>query len=309
MLVKPKVLVTGASGFIGQAVCRALIDAGYSVTGQIFRRTAPVGVDPVRINLLADTLELDGSNFVAVIHLAALAHTPSTQDSHDRLWRLNVATTEALALQSAHIGAQFVFISTTKVLGENGAWSDDASPAPENGYAQAKFAAESLIVNVPNLKFTILRPPLVYGPGVGGNFLRLLQLANTGWPLPLASLHNLRSLLYVRNLAAAIVACIGNASAAAGGVWLVADDQPMSVAVLLRHLAKELGRPARLFHTSPELILKISAIIGAADMARKLTETCTLNDQGIRSHLGWHPPYSSLDGLRDTVSWYRTCEK
>ncbi len=299
------VLVTGAGGFVGGAVCRALSAAGHAVRGQYRRHPPPPGVAGLRLDLAqpADLREaLRGVG--AVVHLAGLAHVPAGAVSREEVWRVNVAATRALGEAAARAGVRLVFVSTAKVLGEAGEFSDEALPAPPDLYAESKRAAEEALGRVPGLQATVLRPPLVYGPGVGANFLRLLWLADSDWPLPFASLHNQRSLLYVDNLADAVAACL-RLPQSAGRTYLVSDGEPLSLAELVGRLAAALGRPRRQFAV-PASVLRLAArLAGHAGDMERLAGTFVLRDERIRSELGWRPPISLDEGLRATAAWYR----
>lgn len=305
---KPCVLVTGASGFIGRAVCHALVNTGYRVIGQVFRHSAPPGVTPLHLDLTdLDDLATVCPAVDAVIHLAGLAHVPADCVGRNLVWRTNVIGTHALARVAAQWQAHIIYLSSAKVLGESGEWNDDAPLAPADFYAESKVAAEQAIRATRNLTYTILRPPLVYGPGVRGNFLRLLHWVNAGWPLPLATLNNPRSLLYVKNLASAITACLHNPAAAAGHTWLVSDGATIGVASLFRQLAAALGRPARLFPLETHALLQIARWCRMSAEVERLTGQFVIHDREIRSRLGWMPPYELADALRTTADWF-ACE-
>ena len=295
-----RVVVTGASGFIGQAVAPALRARGHEV----------VALDRAATGDLAGfagwPAHLAGAD--AVVHLAALAHSRDVDES--RLRAVNVDAVLALGRAAAAAGAKLLFMSSVKVLGEEtpiaafgeetpGAAFDDASPpAPQDAYGRAKAAAESALRAVPGLALTVLRPPLAYGPGVKANFLALLGAVARGWPLPLASIDNRRSLVFAGNLADAVVRCL-EAPAAAGKTYCVSDGAALSTPALCRALGAALGRPARLF-ACPAALLEI------APAARKLTRSLVVDDSAIRRELGWAPPYTFEEGLRLTAGWFQT---
>lgn len=301
----PRALVTGASGFVGHAVCRALINAGWQVFGQTRAHAPPAGVQPVTLDLGRCT---DYAGLLprcdAIIHLAALSHVPLAHVDRKTLWRINVGATESLARMAARHDAHFVFASTAKVLGEAGEWDDAASPAPADAYAESKLAAEASLHALNGLRFTILRPPLVYGPGVKGNFLRLLRWADSGWPLPLGSLDNPRSLLYVENLAAAIATLL-HSPTALGQTWLISDGEAPSVTTLFRTLAAALGRPARLLPFPARTMRRVGALFGMGGLATRLTGHFVIHDREIRQRLGWLPSHTFTAGARATAAWYR----
>jgi nucleoside-diphosphate-sugar epimerase len=263
-----KVAVTGAGGFIGSALCPLLIRQGHDV-----RRTER--------NALHD---LDAE---AVVHLAAIAHRHAGEDE---LQRVNVDLSVQVARAAAAAGARMVFLSSLKVHGEESEQplSEAAPLAPRDPYARSKARAEEALRAIPGLRLTVLRPPLVYGPGVKANFLALLKAVARGVPLPLASVANRRSVIYVGNLVHAIARCIEGE----GGIYVVSDGVALSSAELCSQLGEALGRPARLF-AFPTVFLPA-----------KLRQSLIADDGTIRRELGWTPPYSQQEGLRATARWY-----
>lgn len=282
-----RVVVTGASGFVGRALVPVLRARGHEVV--------PIGRDVTGdiAGFVDWPARLSGAD--AVVHLAALAHARGIDEA--RLRAVNVDAALALGRAAAAAGVRMLFMSSVKVLGEEtrGAPFDAASaPAPQDEYGRAKALAEQGLRAVPGLALTVLRPPLVYGPGVKANFLALLRAVARGWSLPLAGIANRRSLLYVRNLADAAARSL-EAPAAAGKVWLLSDGAPVSTPTLCRALGAALGRPARLF-PFPSALLP----------ARKLTQSLEVDDSAIRRELGWAPPCAFEEGVRRTAEWFQT---
>lgn len=303
----PSVLVTGASGFIGRAVCRTLLAAGHSVVGLTGHGAAPHGALPLRFDLTrADDFDPACPEVDGMIHLAGLAHVPAHTVARETIWRINVDATRTLAQTAARRGMRFVYLSSAKVLGESGEWGDDAPPAPVDLYAQSKLAAEEAIRAIPGLDYTILRPPLVYGPHVKGNFLRLLKLADSPWPLPFAALTAPRSLLCVENLAAAICACFAAPTPwATGRTWLVADDPPLSTAELVVWLRTALGRPDRLWPLPPTLLAALGGLTGRQSDLDRLSGRFVLHADHLRARLGWRPVVNPATALHECATWYR----
>jgi nucleoside-diphosphate-sugar epimerase len=285
-----RVVVTGASGFIGRALCPALRNRGHEV----------IALDRAATGDLAGPLDwsmhIAGAN--AVVHLAALAHARGVDPQ--RLERINVRAAASLGQAAAAQGAMLLFMSTVKVLGEETGASpfDELSEtAPLDPYGKAKAEAESALRGVAGLKLVVLRPPLVYGPGVKANFLLLLKAIARGWPLPLASVRNARSLLYVGNLADAVARCV-EAPAAAGRSYLVSDGAPLSTPELCKRIGEALKRPAHLF-SIPASLLELAPTVA------KLTRSLVVDDSSIRRDLDWQPPCSLDHGLQLTAEWLR----
>ena len=255
-----KVAVTGASGFIGRTLGPALGAAGHE--------TVPV------------------ERATAVVHLAAIAHRHA---SREELQRVNVDLAVQTAQKAKAAGAQFVFLSSVKVHGESSKapFREDSPVAPQDIYAESKARAEEALRAIAGLRLAVLRSPLVYGPGVKANFLALIDAVARGVPLPLASIRNRRSLIYVGNLADAILACLGKE-----GTYLVSDGEPVSTPQLVREIGAALGKPARLFPFPVSLLPK------------KLAGSLEVDDSLIRRTLGWRPPFSRVQGLDATARWF-----
>ena len=216
-----------------------------------------------------------------MVHLAAIAHRRA---SPDELQQVNVDLAVETARKAAAAGARFVFLSSVKVHGEASVtpFREDSPIAPQDRYAESKARAEEALRAIPGLRLAVLRPPLAYGPGVKANFLALMKAVARGWPLPLASVDNRRSLIYAGNLAAAILACLER-----DGTFLVSDGPAISTPQLCRELGAALGRPARLL------------AFPSALLPRKLAGTLEVEDS-----LAWARPFSREEGLRATARWY-----
>jgi nucleoside-diphosphate-sugar epimerase len=284
-----RVAVTGSSGFVGRHVVADLRAAGHDV---IELGRAQVGDVAGEKNWPA---RLAGAD--AVVHLAALAHARGVDEP--RLRAVNVQATLALGAAAAAAGVRMLFMSSVKALGEEtpGRPFDEAStPSPQDAYGRAKADAEAALRVIPGLALTILRPPLVYGPGVRANFLALLRAVAGGWPLPLESIDNRRSLVFVGNVAGAVVRCLEHPSAV-GRAFCICDGPPVSTPVLCRSLGDALGTPARLFPFPP-------ALLELAPLARRLTRSLVVDDAAIRRDLDWAPPFTPAEGLRRTAEWF-----
>lgn len=244
-----------------------------------------------------------------VVHLAARVHVMH-DTAADPLVLYRATNTDAtlnLARQAVLAGVKrFVFVSSIKVNGEgrDTAYQETDTPMPEDAYALSKWEAEQGLWRVARetgLEVVILRPPLVYGPGVKANFRRLLDTVTRGWPLPLGAIRNRRSLLYLGNFVDAIRICIEH-PAAAGQTFLVDDGQPVSTPELVRAVAHAMGRPARLLPVPIGLLEFGGALLGRRAAVARLTGSLWLDSSLIRTRLGWTPPYSMAAGLEATVT-------
>jgi UDP-glucose 4-epimerase len=252
-----------------------------------------------------------------VVHLAARAHLlrQPPADSLAAYRSVNTSGTINLAFQAARAGVRrFIFISSVKVCGEGqsqpgqGAYCEDQLPIPGDAYAISKWEAEQGlwgIVATTGMEGVVLRPPLVYGPGVGANFLSLMRAVDSGLPLPLANVDNRRDLIYVGNLVHALLTCIEH-PAARNRTFLLSDGESVSTPELIRRLGASLNRPARLLRL-PEKWLRLAGLLTGKQAALdRLLGSLTVNSCAIRHNLDWSPPYSMGQGLMETAKWYRT---
>lgn len=307
-----KVLVTGASGFVGRPLCDALGHAAYELVPAVrISRGLPGECVVGEIDAKTDwRVALQGVH--AVVHLAARVHVMNdrTADPLTTFRQVNVAGTLNLARQCVAAGVQrFVFISSIKVNGEERAapYTEADTPAPEDAYAISKWEAEQGLRQIAaetGLKMVILRPPLVYGPGVGANFLALLRAVARGVPLPLGAISNQRSLIYVDNLVDAMLRCL-EYPAAAGHTFLVSDDEAVSTPQLVRRMAAALGRPTRLVALPVPLLRAAATLAGKSALVTRLAGSLVIDSSKIRRELDWSPPFTLDEGLRETVAWYR----
>jgi UDP-glucose 4-epimerase len=300
-----RILVTGASGFVGRAVCRRLVEAGYAVRAIHGRRRAPAGTEAWQSDLA--TVSDWGpmlDDVAAVVHLAGLAHTPVSAVDRAALRTLNVDVTHRLARAVEQTGIHLVFISSAKVLGATGRFTDTSPAAPPDAYAESKWAAEQALTALPGLDYVILRPPLVYGPGVGANFHKLLKLMDASLPLPFASVAAQRSLIGVDNLADAILRCLTSA-APNRRAYLVADNSPLALPDLLRAIAVALQRRAWLFPCPTTALAGLARLSGQAGLVERLLTDLVVDDSEFRIAHGWEAPTSFAEGLAATCAAYR----
>lgn len=304
-----KILVTGANGFVGRTLSERLEFLGHEVLRAV-RRICGISGEIKIENMLereAWNVALEGCE--CVVHLAARVHVmhDTTTDPQALYRAVNTDATLNLAREAAKVGVKrFVFVSTIKVNGEgrDAAYRETDAPAPEDAYAISKWEAEQglwRIAQETGLEVVILRPPLLYGPGVKANFRRLLDTVERGWPLPLGAIDNRRSLLYLGNFVDAIRLCIEH-PAAAGQTFLIDDGRPVSTPELVRAVARALGRPARLLPVPPGVLAFAGALVGKRAAVARLTGSLWVDSSLIRDRLGWTPPYSMADGLAATVA-------
>ncbi len=311
------VLITGASGFIGQVLCAAMLRQGWHIKAA--SRTPgkyPAGIDSVTTGEI--TALTDWSDALrdvdVVIHLAARVHVlrETSVDPLGEFKKVNLHGTSNLARQAFQAGVKrLVYVSSVGVNGPSTTavrpYTELDEPKPHNPYAISKWLAEQELQGIANkssFEVVIVRPPLVYGEHAPGNFARLVKLLERGIPLPLASVKNLRSLIYVGNLVDALMVCATH-PAAAGQTYLVSDGEDVSTPGLLRQLADAMGLPARLFPCPPSLLHLVGKLTGSSRQMDRLLGSLQVDSAKIRRDLNWVPPYSLQQGLQATAEWYR----
>jgi len=316
----PTALITGATGFIGHAVCEQLLARGWQVKGTIRSSSQdgvglPEGVIPCSVDSLGPGTDWRKalSGIEMIVHLAARVHImkDTSEDSLLEFRQVNTHATERLARMAAQMGARrFVFLSTIKVNGEDSgdrAFNEEDALNPQDNYALSKLEAEQALRRVAEetgLDVVILRSPMVYGPGVKGNFLRLIQVVQRGIPLPLASVHNRRSVIFLGNLVEVVISCMTHPQAK-GKTYLVGDDEQLSTAELISRTARALGKSARLWPFPVELLRYAAMLLGKSAEADKLLNSLLVDSSKIRSELGWKPHFSLDEGLSVTARWFR----
>ncbi len=310
------ILLTGATGFVGAALCNSLFLQGYSHTAAVrhLSENLPSAVRQVLLgDLFPDTdwrSMLSGKN--VVIHLAARAHImqDSATDPLLAFRQINTAATLNLAQQAADLNVRrFIYISSIKVNGEN--TSDKAFLAddyciPSGPYGISKYEAEQGLMEISQktgMEIVIIRPPLIYGEGVKGNFLSLLRWLDLGIPLPLALIQNQRSLVYIDNLVDLIITCIEH-PAAANQKFLVSDGEDISTTELLQRMGEALGKPARLVPVSSKLLEFAARLVGKQDVAQRLLSDLQIDISKTKNILSWKPPLGIDEGLEKTAEWY-----
>lgn len=322
-----KLAITGASGFIGKHLIDALSRREHDIRAAV-RSHSNLSCPTFVVGKIDGTTNWSDaiSGCDAVIHLAAYAHvTNSAKIDKVLLHETNVEGTARLAQEATKAGVKhFIFISSIGAMADssNTVLSADASCSPATLYGKSKLMAEkelNTIAGKYGMEWTIIRPPLVYGPGNPGNMQRLLKLIRSGLPLPLASVRNRRSFIYVENLVDVIVACLGNPKAF-GKTYLPSDGQDVSTPELIRKIAKAnqsfqfsefsnqgAGRSTLVSRRSPwlfpfpESLLKAMGHLPGLGALRKLTSSLYVDSEPIYRDLGWKPPFSMEEGLQKTL--------
>ncbi|HUC67343.1 MAG TPA: NAD-dependent epimerase/dehydratase family protein [Stellaceae bacterium] len=303
------IIVTGAGGFIGRALVERLAARGATVRA-LLRRPAALP-PPVETRVLGDLdaatdwpALLAGAR--AVVHLASRAHARTVDEQ--RWIEGEAATAAALARAAAASGIRrLVLMSSIKVLGN--ATTDlplraHQPPAPADVYGLAKWRMEETMRAACGDRLAVIRPPLVYGPDVKANFRALIRLVDSGLPLPFASIDNRRSFVFLDNLLDLVITVLEH-PAAAGGVFLLRDDEEVSTPELARRIARALGRSAQLFPCPPVLLRLAASLLGRSAAADRLLSSLRVDDLATRERLGWRPRVSLDDGLAATCRWYR----
>ncbi|MEC8147411.1 MAG: SDR family oxidoreductase [Pseudomonadota bacterium] len=305
-----KILVTGANGFIGKALCKKLRNQQHDVIAAVRRRC---NISNVTILENEYSWEKALMNQDILIHTAGLSQVrKDTEIDPLEVYRsVNVQKTRILAQQAAASGVKlFIFLSSIKVNGEltktNSYFSFRDEASPKEPYSISKWEAEQTLREIAaktNLKIVIIRSPLVYGPGVKGNFLSLLNLLDRGIPLPFGSIKNKRSLVGLNNLIDLIITCTER-PAAANKTFLVSDDDDLSTTELLQRLACALNKPVKLL-PFPTSILQLGAsLLGRRDTAQRLLGNLQLDISHTKKALDWSPPEGIETCLKETASWY-----
>jgi nucleoside-diphosphate-sugar epimerase len=311
-----KVLVTGASGFVGSALCGHLVERGLTTMGVVrhFPANPVPGVDYQIVSGLNKS-KLWKEILVGmdvVVHCAARAHimNDSEVDLLTVFREVNVDGTRYLAEQAASYGIKrFIYISSIKVNGEGTSeepFKADDIPTPDGSYGISKWEAEQVLKRIAcnsKLEIVIIRPPLVYGPKVRANFLKLIRLVRSGLPLPLGAIQNSRSFVALDNLVDLILTCMHH-PAAIDQTFLVSDGDDLSTPELLRRIAKAFGKPLRLF-SIPVLLLRTAALLlGKKDFSQRLCGSLQIDIGKAKQLLGWTPKFSVDASLLKTTKHF-----
>lgn len=313
-----KVLVTGATGFVGLALISRLVDLGrFNVKGAVRRESnkLPAKVDQIVTGDLTPSMDwrqmLVGVD--VVVHLAARVHvmTDTAIDPLTEFRQVNVEGTMNLARQAVASGVhRFVLISSIKVNGEGTRsgqpFGTEDVPAPKDPYGISKHEAElglCQLAGMSGLEVVIIRPPLVYGPGVKANFRSMMCWLKRGVPMPLGAINNKRSLVGLFNLVDLIVTCLDH-PAAANQTFLAGDGEDLSTTELLKRMALALERPAHLIPVPTSLLKVVAILLGRRDMAQRLCGSLQVDISKTRTLLGWNPPITVDEELQRTAKGF-----
>ncbi len=316
-----KILVTGASGFIGKNLCKELVKSNRSIRGT-FRNLNSLSINNNFEYFSIGNIDSKTSwnnallETNCIIHCAGLAHKISNKNKIDSYYSVNTQGTRRLAEQAAEAGVKrLIFLSSVKVNGEatekinsdrstnNQIFTHNDLPNPQGAYALSKFKAEKELWEISsrtNLEVVVLRLPLVYGYGVKGNLARFMKLINYGIPLPLGLVKNQRSLIGVDNLVDLIIRCIDHPDAV-GKTFLVSDGEDLSTPNLINYISSSMGRTIWLFPIPIFLLKIIGLIMGKKKEINRLVGSLKMDSSYTRKILNWTPPVSVTEGIRRMV--------
>ncbi len=308
------IVVTGASGFIGGHLCSALAQTSHFVTA-VSRKPLTHASRPRQTEVRADLeSQVDYEKLLhgcdVVVHLAGLAHQGFDPVEDSAYKSANETSTLNLARAAAQQGVKrFVFISSIKVNGEStpigNPFTASSTPQPLDAYGRSKLAAELGLKSIASsslIEVTIIRPTLVYGPGVRANFSELMSIVNKQIPLPFSRVRNKRSLVGVGNLVSLITKCLDHPGAA-NQTFLVSDNSDLSTPQLIREIAKAQGRHPYLFPV-PMIVLRLGAkILRKEHLLNRLCDSLQVDISSTIENLGWTPPFTTQDGVLQTVSY------
>jgi nucleoside-diphosphate-sugar epimerase len=310
-------LVTGAGGFIGKPLCEVLSQNGWNMVAVRSGGRADGSPDstmktvPLRLSSDPEGWRAAMRSADCVVHLAARVHQMGADARQDDSFvEVNVQGSRFVAERAAEAGVRrFVYLSSIKVNGEGAdrPYRAEDVPNPQDPYGRSKLAAEQVLRDVcerASMELVIIRPPLIYGPGVKANFRRLMKLVDLGLPLPFGAIENQRSLIGLGNLIDFIEVCMVH-PAAAGAVWLIADEKPMSTPDLLRNLSRRMNRSARLLRISPVWLYRLAAPWGLRGAVDRLCGSLLVDSWPARTRLDWRARYSTDHELARTVEAFR----
>lgn len=304
-----KAAVSGASGFVGRRLLQALAASGDEAVPLV--RTAGAVPGAIAIGDLSADGPINLPRMDALVHLAARVHVmhERASDPLEAYRRANVHGTRRMLEAARRAGAaRFVFVSTIKVLGEetppDRPFGQDAPPNPVDPYAVSKLEAENAVIEFCErhaMTWSIVRPVLVHGSGVGGNFVQLIRLVDSQVPLPFGAIDNRRSLLSVDNLAAFLAAALYHPYLS-GRIVNLADEPAHSTPSMIRSLAAALGRRARLFPVPARALELAAALVGRGAAVQRLTRSLHVDTSQLVREMPWQPPVSWEQAFQETVA-------
>ncbi|NQV72052.1 NAD-dependent epimerase/dehydratase family protein [bacterium] len=306
-----KVLVTGASGFVGSALVPILLKSGFSVRCAV-RSFQLINLDTVEYVEIGDINDktdwsLALKDVDAVVHLAARVHQTDKKAGADieAFRSVNVQGTKSLAKSAIAAGVnQFVFLSSIKVNGESGTFSETSKPDPKDAYGISKLEAEEILTDIfrgKDKSLVIIRPPLIYGPGVKANLNALIRLVRTGVPLPFGSFKNKRSLIGIGNLVDLLISCLRKAPEGSH-VYLVSDGKAVSTLHLVEAIAKADHRRTINIPIPMPLISLVAIMLGKSEMMQKLGGDLVIDSDKLSTELGWIPPFSFQESISRMIA-------
>lgn len=316
-----RILITGATGFIGSALSHGLLEAGHPVRGVVrasngaphWATSESASFDWMILHDRSTERETNEAlqGVQSVVHLAARVHIMVDDASNplQEFRRVNVDWTERLARAAASQGVhRFVYLSSVKVNGEQTVvpFTEQDPPKPRDPYGVSKWEAEQALARVSTqtgMETVVVRSPLVYGPGVRGNFLQLLNIIRRGFPFPLASVRNQRSLVYLGNLVDALARCTQDPRAA-GRTYLVRDGEDLSTPELIRRLGVAMGSRVCLWSCPTTFLYWMGQVAGKREIIDRLVGSLQINSSKIQTELDWHPPFTVDTGLSETAAWF-----
>jgi nucleoside-diphosphate-sugar epimerase len=314
-----RILVTGANGFIGKVLCESLASTGHDVVA--CARNGGLAASSRYVHIPDIDRNTDWQSALSgvgvVIHLAARVHVirDESDDPLEAFREVNLHGTTNLARQAAAAGVRrLVYVSSAKVNGEFTVglpFRETDPPHPVDPYGISKWEAEQALRDISaetGMELVVLRPPLVYGPGVKANFFRLLELVDRSVPLPLGSVANARSMVYVGNLADALIKCAMEPRVA-GRTYMVSDGNDISTRQLVEMIAAAMDRPCRIFRFPLPLMRLGAKMLGKTSIVDRLTQSLAVDSSSIRNDLTWSPPYTMAQGIEETVRWYQNSKR
>ncbi|NNM59926.1 MAG: SDR family oxidoreductase [Legionellales bacterium] len=320
------ILVTGASGFVGRALCAALLREGHQVRAVVRphitqsvwkshdKQMALSAAELVYIENIATNTEWSKllEEIDVIVHLAARVHImhETSKNPLEQFRAVNLEGTKQLAVQAAKAGVKrFIYLSTIKVNGEGNvshAYTETDPPQPSDPYAVSKWEAEQALQKVcqdSEMQYVILRPPLIYGQGVKGNFLSLMKLVKMNAPLPLKQIHNKRSMIYLNNLVS-IILCTLDHPKAANQLFLVSDGDDLSIAQLITFIAEAMGKSSKLFSLPENMLVFLAKLFQKESYLQRLTGSLQINSEKLQANLAWQAPITIKNALKETVASY-----